>query len=70
MISPSTNLKLLFLSKDSMFCFLPVEKLSRHITSTLRAKSSSQRLLPINPAPPVTKIFLQLKKNFQLKMEC
>ena len=36
-----------------MFSFLPVDKSSKIITSQPLPKSSSTKLLPINPAPPV-----------------
>src|SRR5690606_27764650 len=58
-----------------MFCLLPVKRLSAHKISLPSLKSLSQRWLPKNPAPPVTKIlfiidvileYLDLKQLFSL----
>jgi hypothetical protein len=49
----------LFLTRPSIFLILPVERLS--ITNTLfSVERNLAKFEPINPAPPVTTIFLSL----------
>ena len=61
-------MKVNFLEKNfSIFSSLPVRKLSKHITSlAVSFNNLVHRLVPIKPAPPVTKIFEYLVLDFYL----
>src|ERR1051326_8371526 len=48
-----------------MFSRLPVKKLSRQSTSFPSLRSRSQRCEPMNPAPPVTNILIDVAPNLR-----
>ena len=59
-ISPWIKWKLGKVRKGSMLRLKPVERLSRQVTSKPSFKKYSQRLDPINPAPPVMVNFVDV----------
>src|SRR6266550_7175089 len=60
MIEPRTNSNRGPRIKGRIFCRLPVERSSRTTTSSPRASRASARCDPMNPAPPVMRVFMEV----------